>query len=233
MPVIYVIHDDVSVRETLASLARTAGWQPETFADGRTFLQHSRAQVPSCLVVDVELPDMGGLDLQALLRDQPQVPVIFTAKRPDLRTAVLAIKAGAVEFLPEPVDEHLLLSAVRTAIQCSHAALVRKAETGVLSSRYAALSPREGEVMALVILGKLNKVIADDLGISEITVKAHRGRVMRKMKAASLPDLVNMAARLSAPATGHSGWESAAAERWPLPTGRVRALRAILENSAR
>jgi FixJ family two-component response regulator len=196
MPVVFVINDDDSVRESLASLIRAAGWQPETFADARTFLRHPRVLVPSCVVLDAELPDMCGLDLQALFMDRPDMPVIFTAKRPVLRAAVLAMKAGAVEFLAEPLDEGLLLSAIRVAMLRSRAALVHEAEMSVLCDLYATLSNREREVMAHVIAGKLNKVIADDLAISEITVKAHRGKVMRKMEAASLPHLVNMAARL-------------------------------------
>jgi FixJ family two-component response regulator len=196
MPVVFIINGDRSPRESLASVIRAAGWQAETFADARAFLLRPKAVDPACLVLDVELPDMCGLDLQALCADRPELPVIFTATRPAVRSAVLAMKAGAVEFLPAPLDVVLLLSAVHAAIDRSRAALAHEAATRVLLARYESLSRRERQVMAQVVAGRMNKMIADELGISLITVKAHRGQVMRKMKAASLAGLVNMAARL-------------------------------------
>ena len=196
MPAVYIVNSDVSVSAQLASAIRAAGWEPEVFADAHAFLRHPRALVPACMVLDLELPDMCGLDLQAVFADRPEMPVIFTAKCPVLRAAVLAMKAGAVEFLPEPLDQELLLSAVRAALETSRAALAREAELRVLRLRYQTLSPREREVMSMVIAGRMNKLIAGDLEISEVTVKAHRGKVMRKMRATSVPDLVNMAARL-------------------------------------
>lgn len=196
MSVVFIINADPSLREALASVIRAAGWQPEIFADAQSFLRRPRAADPACLVLDVDLPDMCGLDLQALCADRVELPVIFTATCPAVRAAVLAMKAGAVEFLPAPLDEVLLLSAVRAAIDRSRAALAHGAAMRVLCARYESLSRRERQVMAQVIAGRMNKMIAGELGISVITVKAHRGRVMRKMGAACLPELVNMAARL-------------------------------------
>ena len=196
MPVVFIVNADPSLREALAAVIRAAGWQPEIFADARAFLHRPRVADPACLVLDVELPDMRGLELQALCADRLELPVIFTATRPALRAAVLAMKAGAVEFLAAPLDEALLLSAVRAAMDRSSAALAHVAAMQVLFARYESLSRREREVMAQVIAGRMNKTIAEELGISVITVKAHRGRVMRKMRAASLAELVNMAARL-------------------------------------
>ncbi|MEJ0039655.1 MAG: LuxR C-terminal-related transcriptional regulator [Gammaproteobacteria bacterium] len=196
MPVVFIVNSDPSLRETLASVICAGGWRSEVFADAHAFLRHPRAGDPACLVLDADLPDMCGLHLQALCADRPELPVIFTATYPALRLAVLAMKAGAVEFLSAPADEALLLSAVRAAIDRSRAALVQGAVMRVLCARYESLSQRERQVMARVISGRMNKVIAAELGISVITVKAHRGKVMRKMKAASLPQLVNMATRL-------------------------------------
>jgi FixJ family two-component response regulator len=196
MPHVFIVNSDASARKELACLIRAAGWQSEVFADARAFLCHPRLLDPACLVLDAELADMSGLALQALIADRHELPVIFTANRPVLRVAVMAMKAGAMEFLPDPLDEELLLNAVHAAIERSRAVLVHGAALRVLFDRYESLSNREREVMAKVIAGRMNKLIADDLGISEITVKAHRGRVMRKMQAASLPDLVNMAGRL-------------------------------------
>jgi FixJ family two-component response regulator len=196
MPVVFIIHGDSASREALAALVRAGGWRPETFADAQTFLSHPRSSGPGCLVLDVALPDMCGLDLQALCADRPELPVIFAATFPAFRAVVLAMKAGAVDFLPAPFDEELLLNALRAAIDRSHAALVHEAAMRMLVRRYESLTLRERQVMAQVIAGRMNKRIAEELGISVITVKAHRGKVMRKMQAASLADLVNMAAWL-------------------------------------
>ena len=195
--IVFVLDDDVSVRESLELLIRTAGWQPETFASAQEFLTRGRPMVPCCLVLDVTLPGLSGLDLQPQLADRTEMPIIFITGHGDVPMSVKAMKAGAVEFLTKPFMDDVLLDAIRGAIERSRAALRQESEIQVLRTSYASLTPREREVMALVVSGLLNKQVGGDLGISEITVKAHRGQVMRKMKADSLPDLVTMAARLS------------------------------------
>jgi FixJ family two-component response regulator len=196
-PIVFVVDDDVSVRESLESLIRCAGWQPETFASAQEFLSRPRALAPSCLVLDVTLPDLSGLDLQKCVAvDRMDMPIIFITGYGDVPTTVQAMKAGAVEFLTKPFGDDVLLNAIRHAIERSRTALRGEAEIRALRDRYASLSRREREVMALVVSGLLNKQVGGELGISEITVKAHRGKVMRKMKAGSLADLVNMAATL-------------------------------------
>ena len=199
-PVVFVVDDDVSVREALEPLIRYAGWQPETFASAQEFLDRPRLTVPSCLVLDISLPGLSGLDLQKRIVDRTDMPIIFITGHGDVPMTVRAMKAGAVEFLTKPFDDEALLSAIRNAIERSEAALGDEANLRVLRERYASLSPREREVMSLVVSGLLNKQVGGELGISEITVKAHRGRVMQKMKAASLADLVTMGARLHLPA---------------------------------
>jgi FixJ family two-component response regulator len=198
-PVVFVVDDDVSVRESLEPLIRCAGWQAETFASAQEFLDRPRLTVPSCLVLDVSLPDLNGLDLQKRIVDRTNMPIIFITGHGDVPMTVRAMKAGAVEFLTKPFDDEVLLSAIRDAIERSESALGDEATMRVLRERYASLSPREREVMSLVVSGLLNKQVGGELGISEITVKAHRGRVMQKMKAGSLADLVTMAARLRLP----------------------------------
>lgn len=196
-PVVFVVDDDVSVRESLEALIRDAGWQAETFASAEEFLSRPRVSGPSCLVLDVGLPDLNGLDLQQrVAADRPDMPIIFITGHGEVPMTVQAMKAGAVEFLTKPFGDDVLLSAIREAIERSETAVGREAEIQALRDRYALLSHREREVMALVVTGLLNKQVGGELGISEITVKAHRGQVMRKMKARSLADLVNMAARL-------------------------------------
>jgi FixJ family two-component response regulator len=197
--VVFVVDDDVSVRESLELLIRTAGWRPETFASAQEFLSRPRSTVPCCLVLDVTLPGLNGLELQQQLADRTIMPIIFITGHVDVPTTVQAMKAGAVEFLTKPFKNDVLLDAIRGAIEHSRAALRLDSEMRALRHRYESLTPREREVMALVVSGLLNKQVGGELGISEITVKAHRGQVMRKMRADSLPDLVTMAARLGLP----------------------------------
>jgi FixJ family two-component response regulator len=204
-PIVFVVDDDVSVRKSLESLIRCEGWQPETFASAREFLIHPRVQAPSYLVLDVSLPGLNGLELQKRVAvERTDMPIIFITGYGDGPTTVEAMKAGAVEFLTKPFSDAVLLSAVRQAIERSRIALGHEAEMRTLRDCYASLTGRERQVMALVVSGLLNKQVGGELGISEITVKAHRGQVMRKMKADSLPDLVEMAARLRV-AGAHKG----------------------------
>lgn len=194
--IVCVVDDDVSVRESLELLIRTAGWCPETFASAREFLSRPQPAVPCCLVLDVTLPGLSGLELQEQLAGRRDMPIIFITGHGDIPMTVQAMKAGAVEFLTKPIDDDALLNAIRGAIERSRAALDYNSQTQRLQDRYASLTHRERQVMTLVVSGLLNKQVGGELGISEITVKAHRGQVMRKMKADSLPDLVTMAARL-------------------------------------
>jgi len=195
-PIVYVVDDDVSVRESLELLIENAGWQSELFASAHDFLSRPRVAQPSCLVLDVSLPGLNGLELQQRLADRTDMPIIFITGHGDVPMTVRAMKAGAIEFLTKPFRDDVLLDAIRDAIERSRAALRLDSEMRTIRNCYASLTPREREVMALVVSGLLNKQVAAELGISEITVKAHRGQVMRKMKADSLPDLVTMAARL-------------------------------------
>jgi FixJ family two-component response regulator len=204
-PIVFVVDDDISVRESLESLITFAGWQPETFASAEEFLARPRTQTPSCLVLDVSLPDLTGLELQKLIAsDRLDMPIIFITGHVDVPMTVQAMKAGAVEFLTKPFDDEILLSAIRQAITRSATTLNEQAEVKALRECYESLTPREEEVMRLVVSGMLNKQIGLTLGISEITVKAHRGKMMLKMKADSLADLVKAAVRLGlTPAKNH------------------------------
>jgi FixJ family two-component response regulator len=196
-PVVFVVDDDISVRESLELLLRSAGWRVELFESAREFLTQPRPPVPNCLVLDVNLPDLNGMDLQRLVSaDRPEMPVIFVTGYGDVPMTVKAMKAGAVEFLTKPFSDDTLLAAIEQALERSRLALALQQDLKLLRDRHALLSHREQEVMTLVVSGLLNKQVGYELGISEITVKAHRGQVMRKMNARSLPDLVNMAARL-------------------------------------
>jgi FixJ family two-component response regulator len=196
-PIVFVVDDDISVYESLELLIRCEGWQPETFASAEEFLECPRTGMPSCLVLDVSLPGLTGLELQKRIAvERTDIPIIFVSGYADVPTTVQAMKAGAVEFLIKPFSDDVLLSAIRAALERSRIALSREAEMRVLRNRYASLSSRERQVMALVVSGLLNKQIGGELGISEITVKAHRGKVMHKMQADSLADLVRMATKL-------------------------------------
>jgi FixJ family two-component response regulator len=195
-PIVFVVDDDISVRESLEQLIKIAGWRPETFASAQAFLARPRSAVPCCLVLDVTLPGLNGLELQQQLTERTAMPIIFITGYGDVPMTVRAMKAGAIEFLTKPFNDDVLLEAIRGAIERSRAAIRQESEMQALRGRYSALTPREREVMALVVSGLLNKQVGGELGISEITVKAHRGQVMRKMQAESLPDLVTMAARL-------------------------------------
>ena len=199
VPIVFVVDDDVSVRESLELLIRFEGWRPETFASAREFLLREPPTVPSCLILDLELPGSDGLDLQRRLAGRSEMPIIFITGHGDIPRTVRAMKAGAVEFLTKPLENDELIEAIRRALDRSRDALARAGELHDLGERYSSLTDREREVMGLVVTGLLNKQSAVELGISEITIKAHRGRVMRKMRADSVPDLVRMAAKLRLP----------------------------------
>jgi FixJ family two-component response regulator len=194
---VFAIHEDASVRAWLGTLLRNEGWRLEAYASAREFFARPRAVHPNCLVLDVSLSGLSSLELQKRLAvERPDMPIIFIADQVDVPTTVKAIKAGAVELFMRPFPEDLLLNSVREALEGSSVAIDREAEMQVLRDRYRLLTSRERQVMLLVVAGLLNKQVGGELGISEITVKAHRGQAMQKMKANSLPDLVKMAGRL-------------------------------------
>jgi FixJ family two-component response regulator len=196
-PIVFVVDDDISVRESLELLIASAGWQPEIFASAQEFLHRPRSPVPNCLVLDLSLPGLNGLELQRrIAAERTDMPIIFITGHGDVPSTVQAMKAGATEFLTKPFSEDALLSAIRQALERSRDALSSEAEMQSLRKRYDSLTLRERQVMVLVVSGLMNKQVGGELGISEITVKAHRGKVMQKMKADSLPALVKMAARL-------------------------------------
>ena len=197
IPLVFIVDDDVSVRESLELLVRDENWKAETLASAQEFLDHPRKPVPSCLVLDLSLPRLNGLELQKQLAvEHIDMPIIFITGHGDVPQSVQAMKAGALEFLTKPLNNNALVTAIRNAIERSSLALAQNAEIQELQDRYASLTSRERQVMALVVSGHLNKQVGGELGISEITVKAHRGQVMQKMKANSLADLVRLAAKL-------------------------------------
>lgn len=199
-PIVFVVDDDISVRESLELLLQHEGMYVETFTSAQEFLNRPRAFGPSCLVLDISLPGLNGLELQKrVARERPDMPIIFISGHGDIPTTVQAMKAGAVEFLTKPISDEALLTAIRSSLERSKALLGRDAELRDLKSRFARLTSREREVFTLVVSGLPNKQVGGELGISEITVKAHRGSLMRKMKADSLAELVNMATRLRLP----------------------------------
>ncbi|WP_343712715.1 response regulator [Inquilinus sp.] len=196
-PIVFVVDDDISVRESLELLIRSAGWEPQICKSAEEFLDCPAPAVPNCLILDVNLPDLNGLDLQTLVSvERTDMPIIFVTGYGNVPTTVRAMKAGAVEFLIKPLGDEALLGAVEQALRHSRHVQVLESELRMLRDRYASLSRREREVMALVVAGLLNKQVGFELGITEITVKAHRGHLMRKMEAHSLADLIYMASRL-------------------------------------
>jgi FixJ family two-component response regulator len=200
VPIVFIVDDDVSVRESLELLVRNEKWKPEMFTSAQEFLNYPRTSVPSCLVLDLSLPGLTGLDLQKqLAAERIDMPIIFITAYGDVPKSVQAMKAGAFEFLTKPIDNDSLVSAIRKALERSRLAIAQDAEMRELKARYALLSAREHQVMALVVSGLLNKQVGGELGISEITVKAHRRQVMQKMKADSLATLVKLAAKLGVP----------------------------------
>ena len=198
-PVVYIVDDDVSVRESLELLIRCAGWQPVTFASAWDFLSHPLISAPSCLILDIGLPDISGLDLQQQLAERYHPPIIFLTGNGDIPTSVRAIKAGALDFLIKPFCTKQLRDLVRSALAQDCGRRARQIEVDSLQQRFTSLTPREREVLPLVVSGRLNKQAAAHLGISEITYQIHRTNVMRKMQAGSLAELVRMADTLDIP----------------------------------
>ncbi len=206
VPVVFVVDDDVSVRESLELLIASAGWKAQTFESAQSFLDCPRVHAASCLLLDVSMPGLNGLELQKrVASERSDMPIIFITGHGDVPTTVQAMKAGAVEFLTKPLRTDVLICAIACALERSRIALEHEEQMQALRDRYASLSKREREVMALVVVGLLNKQVGSELGISEITVKAHRGKLMQKMNAASLPDLVIMSARLGIPSGSGAG----------------------------
>ena len=202
-PIVFVVDSDPAVRAALDLLIRSAGLEPRLAASAEEFLAGPRVPTPSCLLVELRLPGASGLELQRLVAGRTEMPVIFMSREPDVPATVRAMKAGALEFLTKPLTDEVLLNAIGNALERSHATLRQSARIQALNERYESLSRREREVMSLVVSGRLNKQVGGELGISEITVKAHRGKMMRKMQAASFAELVNMAASLQPVSHAH------------------------------
>jgi len=233
-PIVFVVDADASKRAALASLAATRGWQASTFGTAREFLQAARVQAPSCIVLDVDMPDMHGLTLQQRVAiERPEMPVIFLTGLRDVATTVAAMKAGAMEFLIKPCDDSTLVQAIAGALERSRIALARRIHEDKLRERYGCLTGREREVFALVVSGLLNKQVAGRLGISEITVKVHRGSAMRKMCARSLAELVTMAGQLGVSKLGCSAPDRPDGDRGTMqPAHRQFGAPALLEQAA-
>src|SRR5258708_24480529 len=196
-PIVFVVDEDISVRASLELFIRSEGWEPETFASAKEFLARPRPAVPNCLILATSHPDINGLEVQKQIsRERVEMPIIVVSSYEDIPTTVQAIKAGAIDFLLKPCSQRVLLAAIRQSLERSRVALDREMQLHDLRNCYASLTPRERQGMALVVSGLLNKQVGGELGLSEFTVKAHRGQVMQKMKAKSLADLVRMAARL-------------------------------------
>jgi FixJ family two-component response regulator len=222
---VFVVDSDASVRESLEWLIRSAGWQPRMAASAEEFLACPRTPAPCCLLVELRLPGLSGLDLQRLVFDRTEMPVIFLSGHVDISATVQAMKAGAFEFLTKPFVGDVLLHAIRHAIERSRAALRQLGEVRAIHERYESLSRREREVMERVVCGRLNKQVGGELGISEITVKAHRGKLMRKMHARSLAELVNLAASLCLAGPAHRVAQTAQPRNTHVPTdSSVRSL---------
>jgi RNA polymerase sigma factor (sigma-70 family) len=199
-PLVFVIDDDTSTRETLGSLIRSVGLQVELFRSGEEFLKSKRPDVPSCLVLDIRLPGISGLDFQRRLAESKiRIPIIFITGHGDIQMSVHAMKAGAIEFLTKPFRAQDLLDAIHVALEKDRRRRQRRAEVAQLRTRFASLTPRERQVLPLVVSGMLNKQIAAELGISEAAIKVHRSQLMRKMRADSLPDLVRIAEKIGFP----------------------------------
>jgi FixJ family two-component response regulator len=196
-PIVFVVEDDSSMREAVTDLITSVGLLVEAFKSAREFLEHRRGDAPACLVLDVRLPGLSGLDLQReLVRTEAPIPIIFITGHGDIPMSVRAIKEGAVEFLAKPFRDQDLLDAIQAALEIDRAARQERSMVAEVRRRYESLTKREREVMKLVVSGLLNKQIAGELGSSEVTVKMHRGQVMRKMKAQSLVQLVRMAEKI-------------------------------------
>jgi len=199
-PIVFVVDDDISVRESLELLIQKQGWRPKTFSSAQEFLESPRVRVPNCLLLDISLPGLNGLDLQKRIAiERVDMPIIFITGYGDVPKSVEAMKGGAAEFLTKPLNHEVLLSAIRQSLERSRLALTREAELQTLRERYASLTGRERVVMALIVSGLLNKQVGGQMDIAESTVKAHRGQVMQKMKAESLAELVRMADKLRIP----------------------------------
>ena len=221
VPTVFIVDADASVREAMEVVIRSAGWQPKTAASAEEFLARPRVLGPSCLMVELRLPALTGLELQRLIAERTEMPVIFMSEHIDVQSAIQAMKAGAVEVLTKPLVMESLLPALRCAIDRSRAALDQLARLQVLQERHASLTARERQVMSLVVSGRLNKQVGGDLGITEFTVKVHRGRLMRKMRASSFAELVTMveslrrwtgttAARIQMPSNAHGQYHPGA-----------------------